>query len=133
MTELEIINRIVRTVTGLGGSAYLVGGGVRDKLLRFPVKDTDMLVTGVGFEDLVSNLNAFARVDVVGASFGVLKVSSEGVTIDVALPRTERSTGVGHKDFEVTFDPNLGVEFDLARRDFTVNAIALHLPGWRDV
>jgi tRNA nucleotidyltransferase (CCA-adding enzyme) len=128
MTETELIDRIVRTVTGLGGIAYMVGGGVRDALLGLPVKDTDLLVTGVGFDDLVSHLNVFARVDVVGMSFGVLKVSSDGATIDVALPRTERSTGVGHKDFEVTFDPNLGVEFDLARRDFTVNAIALHLP-----
>ncbi len=128
MTELELQSRIVQTVTERGGIAYLVGGGVRDTLLGFPVKDTDMLVTGVTFDDLVSGLSGFARVDVVGMSFGVLKVSSEAVTIDVALPRTERSTGVGHKDFEVTFDPNLGVEFDLARRDFTVNAIALHLP-----
>jgi tRNA nucleotidyltransferase (CCA-adding enzyme) len=128
MTELELQSRIVQTVTERGGIAYLVGGGVRDTLLGFPVKDTDMLVTGVTFDDLVSGLSGFARVDVVGMSFGVLKVSSEGDTIDVALPRTERSTGVGHKDFEVTFDPTLGVEFDLARRDFTVNAIALHLP-----
>jgi tRNA nucleotidyltransferase (CCA-adding enzyme) len=128
MTETELQTQIVRAVTERGGIAYLVGGGVRDRLLGFPVKDTDMLVTGVGFDDLVAGLNGFARVDVVGASFGVLKVSSASDTIDVALPRTEQSTGVGHKDFEVTFDPHLGVESDLARRDFTVNAIALHLP-----
>ncbi len=128
MTELELQSRIVQAVTDHGGIAYLVGGGVRDRLLGFPVKDTDMLVTGVAFDTLVSSLSDFARVDAVGMSFGVLKVSSTRDTIDVALPRTERSTGVGHKDFEVTFDPNLGVEFDLARRDFTVNAIALHLP-----
>ena len=128
MTEAELLQQIVRAVTERGGSTYLVGGGVRDELLGFPVKDTDVPVTLVGFDDLVSSLGAFARVDVVGASFGVLKVSADGTTIDVALPRTERSTGVGHKDFEVSFDPHLNLQADLARRDFTVNAIALHLP-----
>ena len=128
MTEAELLEEIVRAVIGRGGVAYLVGGGVRDGLLGFPVKDTDVLVAGIGFEDLVAGLSVFARVDAVGASFGVLKVSSEDATIDVALPRTERSTGVGHKDFEVSFDPQLNLDADLARRDFTVNAIAKRLP-----
>lgn len=128
MTEAELLKLIVRAVTEGGGVAYLVGGGVRDGLLGFPVKDTDVLVTGVAFDDLVTAFRGFAHVDVVGASFGVLKVSKDGTTIDVALPRTERSTGVGHKDFEVSFDPYLDVQADLARRDFTVNAIALRLP-----
>lgn len=128
MTEAELLEHIVRAVTERGGIAYLVGGGVRDGLLGLGVKDTDVLVTGVGFEDLVSSLRDFARVDAVGASFGVLKVSSESATIDLALPRTEQSTGLGHRDFEVSFDPHLSLEADLARRDFTVNAIALHLP-----
>jgi poly(A) polymerase/tRNA nucleotidyltransferase (CCA-adding enzyme) len=45
----------------------------------------------------------------------------------VALPRRDRSTGEGHRDFEVDFDPGLPVEQDLARRDFTVNAMAIDL------
>jgi len=48
----------------------------------------------------------------------------DGEPIDVALPRREKSTGVGHRDFEVQFDPAIPVEEDLGRRDFTVNAIA---------
>jgi tRNA nucleotidyltransferase (CCA-adding enzyme) len=66
-------------------------------------------------------------VDVVGASFGVLKVTFEHLTVDVALPRTERSTGIHHRDFEVSFDSHLPVEADLARRDFTINAMARRL------
>ncbi len=128
MNEAELLEEIVRAVTERGGVAYLVGGGVRDGLLGFPVKDTDVLVTGIGLEELVGGLSAFARVDAVGASFGVLKVSSQEATIDVALPRTERSTGVGHRDFEVSYDPHLTLDADLARRDFTVNAIAKRLP-----
>jgi len=49
----------------------------------------------------------------------------------VALPRTEISTGIGHRDFEVTFDHTLPVETDLGRRDFTINAMALDLSDGR--
>ncbi|HUU44191.1 MAG TPA: HDIG domain-containing protein, partial [Acidobacteriota bacterium] len=48
----------------------------------------------------------------------------EPVTHDVALPRRERSTGVGHTEFDVEFDPGLPLAADLGRRDFTINAIA---------
>jgi tRNA nucleotidyltransferase (CCA-adding enzyme) len=49
----------------------------------------------------------------------------------VALPRTEISTGIGHRDFEVTFDHTLPVETDLGRRDFTINAMAIDLADGR--
>jgi tRNA nucleotidyltransferase/poly(A) polymerase len=65
-----------------------------------------------------------------GRAFGVIKLSPhgwDGPPIDVALPRTEISTGIGHRDFEVTFDHTLPVETDLGRRDFTINAMAIDL------
>jgi tRNA nucleotidyltransferase/poly(A) polymerase len=55
----------------------------------------------------------------------------DGPPIDVALPRTEISTGIGHRDFEVTFDHTLPVETDLGRRDFTINAMAIDLSDGR--
>ena len=45
-------------------------------------------------------------------------------TFDLSLPRLEKSYGTGHTDFHVDFDPELPVESDLGRRDFTINAIA---------
>jgi tRNA nucleotidyltransferase (CCA-adding enzyme) len=122
MTTLESV--LLETVRGAGGELYLVGGAVRDALLGRGSKDADYLVTGVPLEDLRARLEPEVRVDVVGASFGVLKVTLEGETVDVALPRTERSTGAHHRDFTVTADPFLPLEADLARRDFTVNALA---------
>ncbi len=119
--------RLLKTVSSLGGEVYLIGGAVRDGLLGLEVKDADYLVTGVDFKALRAKLEAWARVDVVGASFGVLKVTHQDETVDVALPRTERSTGIHHRDFEVTFDSSLRIEDDLARRDFTINALALRL------
>jgi tRNA nucleotidyltransferase (CCA-adding enzyme) len=119
--------RLLETVSRRGGEVYLVGGAVRDALLGYPSKDADYLVTGVSFADLRTDLETWARVDVVGASFGVLKLTRDAETVDVALPRTERSTGVHHRDFEVTYDSSLGVEIDLMRRDLTINAMARRL------
>src|SRR5213075_1044581 len=47
--------------------------------------------------------------------------------IEFAPPRAERSTGPGRHDFEIVADPGLSIEDDMARRDFTVNAIAKRL------
>ena len=120
-------SRLLETVSDLGGAVYLVGGAVRDALLGQPSKDADYLVTGVPLEKLQSNLAIWARVDLVGSSFGVLKLTFQSETVDVALPRTEQSTGVHHRDFQVSADPTLSLETDLARRDFTVNALAKRL------
>lgn len=110
-----------------GGKVYEVGGVVRDRLLGITAKDADLLVTGVPPAELKKLLESFGKVHLVGQSFGVLKFQPHGHTgepIDIALPRLERSTGQGHRDFEVSFDHKLPVETDLGRRDFTVNAIA---------
>ena len=116
------------------GRMYEVGGFVRDTLLRreCEFKDRDYLVTGVPFDRLQTILRRHGRVDLVGRSFGVIKFTpyagedSSGfpVTHDISLPRSEKSTGAAHTDFEVDFDPNLPVEDDLIRRDFSINAIA---------
>lgn len=109
-----------------GGELYLVGGCVRDALLGLKIKDYDVLIRGVPAVELEPILARHGRVEPVGKSFAVFKfVPEEGAeAIDVALPRIERSTGVGHRDFEVIGDPNLPVETDLGRRDFTINALA---------
>lgn len=115
------------------GRIYEVGGAVRDRFLKRgeTIKDRDYLVTGIRYDDLTGILKHHGRVDLVGRSFGVIKFTQfrKGVahTFDISLPRREHSTGVGHKEFEVTFDPNIPVEEDLTRRDFTINAMALAL------
>jgi tRNA nucleotidyltransferase (CCA-adding enzyme) len=119
--------RLLETSQALNAELYLVGGAVRDGLLGLSVKDADYVVVGASLQHLKTALETWARVDVVGASFGVLKVTSESLTVDVALPRTERSTGIHHRDFEVSFDSGLSIADDLARRDFTINAMARRL------
>lgn len=122
--------RIVKAVLEKG-RIYEVGGAVRDKYISpiLPDKDKDYLVTGIPLDDLSSVLSRFGKVDLVGKSFGVIKFRPfrefDGEHVfDIALPRKEYSTGPGHKDFKVEYDHNLGVEDDLSRRDFTINAMA---------
>lgn len=113
------------------GKLYEVGGAVRDRLLGIlrTQKDTDYLVTGISLPELTSLLKKFGYVDLVGRFFGVIKFTDRetGVTFDISLPRKEKSIGLGHKDFEVDFDPSLPVDVDLGRRDFTINAMALEV------
>lgn len=120
----------VRALQQRGARVYTVGGTVRDELLGHPRKDLDLLVTGVPQDELVRFLRRYGRVQLTGRAFGVIKLTPrdwEGPPIDIALPRTEISTGIGHRDFEVTFDHTLPVEIDLGRRDFTINAMAIDL------
>lgn len=120
----------VRQIVTAGGEAYLVGGSVRDFLLGIPHKDYDLLIRKLDPPTLAKILSPLGRVNQVGKSFGVLKFRPHECPeweFDLSLPRVEKSTGVGHRDFEVDFDPHIAVERDLARRDFTVNAMALKI------
>ena len=108
------------------GRPRLVGGGVRDWLLGLTPKDFDVEVGGVDFETLHRALARFGATDVVGRSFGVIKVRSRetGEDYDFSLPRRESKTGAGHRGFAIAPDPALSDAEAAARRDFTVNAIA---------
>ncbi|ACB73988.1 Polynucleotide adenylyltransferase region [Opitutus terrae PB90-1] len=115
---LEAVRRI--------GRPRLVGGGVRDWLLGLEAKDFDVEVAGADFETLQRALAPFGATDVVGRSFGVIKVRSaaSGAEYDFSLPRRESKTGAGHRGFAVAPDPQLSDADAAARRDFTINAIA---------
>jgi tRNA nucleotidyltransferase (CCA-adding enzyme) len=121
--DLRAILEAVRRV----GRPRLVGGGVRDWLLGLPAKDFDIEVAGVDFEQLQRALTPFGATDIVGRSFGVIKVRSArtGEEYDFSLPRRESKTGAGHRGFAVAPDPALNDADAAARRDFTVNALAL--------
>jgi tRNA nucleotidyltransferase (CCA-adding enzyme) len=124
-------------VGSLGLDAYLVGGAVRDELLGRDSKDADFLVAGLGTEELRAVLAPHGKVDdliVAGRPVGLRLYPRSAhlrdlapAGIEFAPPRRERSTGPGRHDFEIVVDPAASVEDDLARRDFTVNAIARRL------
>lgn len=100
-----------------GGRLYLVGGAVRDKLMNKPPHDEDYCVTGISsekFEKLFPE--SFKR----GKVFEVFDLDGK----EFALARTEKKTGTGHKNFEVTCNSNITIEEDLSRRDITINSMA---------
>src|ERR1700677_3668913 len=117
------------------GRLFAVGGRVRDEIRQevegvdLPAKDLDYVVTGLTLDELTQRLEQLGRVDLVGAAFAVAKLTTDGQTVDVALPRRERSTGHGHREFQVQSGPEIPLEDDLARRDFRMNMIARALPG----
>ena len=128
---------IRRFIRSLGLDAYVVGGAVRDELLGIPHTDEDFLVPGVDQPGLHALLEPHGRVEdleVHGQLVGVRLYPRDRAVralqpagIELTPPRAERSTGPGHRDFAIVSDPSIGVEEDMARRDFTINAIARRL------
>ncbi|MDO8462680.1 MAG: HDIG domain-containing protein [bacterium] len=110
--------------------AFVVGGIVRDAALERTAKDYDFIVRGIPPAALETFLALRGTVNLVGRNFGVFKFRPMGwpedyEDMDIALPRTEHAEGTGgYRDVAVQSDPHLPIEADLARRDFTINAMA---------
>ncbi|MDF1875980.1 CCA tRNA nucleotidyltransferase [Sulfurimonas sp. SAG-AH-194-I05] len=102
----------------------LVGGYVRDKILNIPSKDIDIELYGVqSFQELTNILSEFGSINVVGKSFGVCKLSLDGLEIDFTLPRRDNKIAQGHKGFSIKIDNSLDFTQASKRRDFTINTI----------
>ncbi len=101
---------------------YIVGGAVRDQLLGRKVVDHDWVVVGATPEEMLAR--GFRQ---VGADFPVFLHPETGE--EYALARTERKQGRGYHGFAVHADPAVTLEDDLARRDLTINAMAMRENG----
>src|SRR5690606_22031332 len=110
-------------IAGMDGfEVYLVGGAVRDALLGIAGGDRDWVVVGQKPEAMRER--GFRA---VGRDFPVFLHPQ--TQEEYALARTERKSGRGHRGFVVDADPSVTLEQDLARRDFTINAIAQRPDG----
>lgn len=101
---------------------YLVGGAVRDKLLKHPYHEHDWVVVGATPE-LLTNAGYL----LVGKDFPVFLHPE--TKEEYALARSERKVAKGYQGFEVCADPSITLEEDLLRRDLTINAIAEDADG----
>ena len=97
---------------------YLVGGAVRDALMGLPVQDHDWVVVGATPQMLLDQ--GYLQ---VGLDFPVFLHPQ--TKEEYALARTERNTAPGYHGFEVRAAPDVTLEEDLARRDLTINSIAI--------
>ena len=124
-------------VHSLGLDAYVVGGAVRDELLGKTPRELDFVVPGVGHADLRAALAPHGKIEdlvVADQRVGVRLLPRDRAVralqpagIEFTPPRVERSTGPGRHDFEIVADAGISLEEDMARRDFTINAIAKRL------
>lgn len=119
-----LLDQIVRDLHSAGYRAVVVGGAVRDALLGGEPKDFDIEVYGIAYDHLAGLLARHGRVDLVGKSFGVVKLNTGGHEYDFSVPRRDSKLGLGHRDFHATFDSNITPREAASRRDFTINAMA---------
>jgi len=111
------MEKIAKIIKNEGGTIYLVGGAIRNKLLNLPIIDEDYCVTGISKEKFQK---IFPEAKIQGKDFPVFILNNR----EIALARTEKKTGKGHKNFDFNTDINITIEQDLARRDLTINSIA---------
>jgi len=101
---------------------YMVGGAVRDRLLGLPVTDRDWVVVGATPEEMLAR--GFMP---VGKDFPVFLHPETHE--EYALARTERKVAPGYTGFTFHAAPEVTLEQDLARRDLTINAMAMTPDG----
>jgi tRNA nucleotidyltransferase (CCA-adding enzyme) len=124
ITLPPILDSAVKLLHDAGYRAFVVGGAVRDALLGHQPKDIDIEVYGISYDKLAVLLANLGRIDLVGKSFGIVKLASDGQMYDFCVPRRDSKIGLHHRDFRATFDENITPEEAASRRDFTINAMS---------
>ena len=141
----------IYAINKAGGEVYVVGGHVRNVAYniihntKISIKDSDFLVRLLDIESLIKILKHYGKIKEVGKSFGIILLTpyhpynginggvDNNVSIEIALPRKEISTGPKYKDFIISADPFLSLEEDFSRRDATINAMAYKLNTLSDL
>ncbi len=118
---IKKFDKVIHAVTLAGGKFIFVGGCVRDVLLGIESKDYDAEVYGLSPDKLHHVLQSIDKVNLVGKSFGVFKLTH--YPIDISLPRLDQKIGAGHRGFSVKVDYTLTFKQAAKRRDLTINSI----------
>lgn len=115
---------LLKTLRDNAITPILVGGCVRDYWMKQKSHDVDIELYNVSDPSLLKTiLSSFGTLNEVGKSFGVFKLRLADYSIDLSLPRTEKTSGKGHRDFIVQTHQKIDFSDAAQRRDFTINAI----------
>lgn len=118
-----LLRRIEESVRRIGGRTWVVGGTVRDLVLGRQPRDLDLEITGLPPGQLHTLLSEQYSVQFVGKAFAVFKL--QGLPVDISIPsrlHTTETTSVPGLLRQA--DPDMPIDEALARRDFTINAMA---------
>lgn len=116
--------RVLRALEDAGFEAWVVGGWVRDALLGAPMHDVDVTTSAPWQETERALRSAGIEVHETGTAHGTVTAVVEGMPVEVTTYRVEGTYSDRRHPDEVRFVRD--VREDLARRDFTVNAMAYH-------
>ena len=123
--QLAVLSALRQLASEEEVPVYLVGGVVRDYVLGIPTRDLDFVVVGnatIVATELANNLSGTVTVH---QRFGTATVEIDGDRVDIVTARKEAYASPGSLP-EVSFGD---LNQDLARRDFSINAMALPLSG----
>ena len=113
-------NEIIHTLQDKGYEAYLVGGCVRDSILKRPIHDYDITTSATPYE--VLEIFKGKRIIETGLQHGTITIVIDGEPYEVTTYRIDGDYSDSRRPDKVTFTKSL--EEDLKRRDFTINAMA---------
>ncbi|RLQ95122.1 CCA tRNA nucleotidyltransferase [Falsibacillus albus] len=123
MNPFKEVVPIIQKIEAAGYEAYIVGGSVRDYLLRRPIHDIDIATSAFPHE--IKSI--FPNTVDVGIEHGTVLVIEKGISYEITTFRTESEYEGYRRPEKVTFVRSL-LE-DLKRRDFTMNAMAMDISG----
>ncbi len=114
------VNRAIEILEKNGHSAYVVGGAVRDAVMKKPAHDWDITTSALP-EETIADFKEFKVIE-TGLKHGTVTVIVDGEPLEITTYRIEHGYSDNRHPDKVDFTDR--VEDDLSRRDFTVNAIA---------
>lgn len=120
ITLPDYVNNIIAELNQSGFEAYAVGGAVRDSLQGIQPEDWDLCTSALPEE--MKDVFRERKTILTGVKHGTVTVESEGRYLEVTTFRTDGNYSDGRHPDQVRFVRSL--REDLARRDFTVNAMA---------
>lgn len=121
----DYVRSVADRLHQVGHQVFVVGGAPRDLLLGQTPSDWDLATSAL--PDQVKQLFPHEQLILAGERFGTVGVVVNGNVVQVTTFRGEGDYLDGRHPSRVVFLPN--IQGDLARRDFTVNAIAVHWPS----